>query len=78
MPFWNELAESLFGRASVALINPNTSPMTAQRFDVHRFPHIILLKKGKFYVYNGEYDAKEFEKFLENYQTMASEKGEVP
>ncbi|MBS1788319.1 MAG: thioredoxin [Acidobacteria bacterium] len=46
-PFVEELATELAGRVRVAKLNIDENPITAQRFNVHSIPTMILFKDGR-------------------------------
>src|ERR1700730_1658663 len=46
-PVIEELAGELSGRVRIAKLNVDENPVTADRFDVHSIPALLVLKGGK-------------------------------
>ncbi|XP_074615409.1 thioredoxin domain-containing protein-like isoform X3 [Acropora palmata] len=67
--------EKLSHKLNFALVLPPKSKLTLKRFDVARWPHVILLKQGKQYTYSeGKMDEESFIKFIEKgYELAASQ-----
>ncbi|XP_068743689.1 thioredoxin domain-containing protein-like [Montipora capricornis] len=58
--------EKLSHKLNFALVLPPKSKLTLKRFDVARWPFVILLKQGKQYTYfEGKMDEESFVKFIE-------------
>ncbi|XP_015758482.1 PREDICTED: thioredoxin domain-containing protein-like [Acropora digitifera] len=67
--------EKLSHKLNFALVLPPKSKLTLKRFDVARWPHVILLKQGKQYTYSeGKIDEESFIRFIEKgYELAASQ-----
>lgn len=60
---WTKVGKELEGLVNVARVDASNNAKLSERFNIRALPHLILLDKGKMYVYKGRMNQVEIQEF---------------